>query len=160
MISLSSAFLLFVYCVTVLLSNKRPMFAVYGLMSFIVMLSIVAAFKANQADIIQEFGRDGLAYRWNAAMAFVSFLWFMLIQNTQRLTILIPVAIIFSLDLLCMFMSGINTKTIDPLISAVMVSCHLIYCFGCIHGSFARRFDANRSHAHHKKAVGGLKKWQ
>lgn len=148
-----------VYVVALLLSVRRPVFALTGLVAILAANCASAWMESNSVALIESYGFDGYSLRWNGAMATIDFLWFLSIQNTQRLAILLPVGGIMALDVLLLLASHIDLTQFDSVIVALTVALYLAYCGGCINGSRVPVVHPVRSgsHAGHHKNHGGGK---
>ena len=148
-----------VYVVALLLSVRRPVFALTGLVAILAANCVSAWMESNSSAMIEAYGFDGYSLRWNGAMATIDFLWFLSIQHTHRLSILLPVGGIMVLDVLLLLASHIDLTRFDSFIVALTVALHLIYCWGCINGSRVPVVHPVRSgsHAGHHKNHGGGK---
>lgn len=148
-----------VYVVALLLSVRRPVFAITGLVAILAANCVSAWMESNSVSMIEAYGFDGYSLRWNGAMATIDFLWFLSIQHTHRLAILLPVGGIMALDVLLLLASHIDLTQLDSVIVALTVALHLVYCWGCINGSRVPVVHPVRSgsHAGHHKNHGGGK---
>ena len=148
-----------VYVVALLLSVRRPVFALAGLVAIIAANCVSSWMTGNEQRLIELYGFDGYSLRWNGAMATIDFLWFLSIQHTHRLSILLPVGGIMALDVLLLLASHIDLTQFDSVIVALTVALHLVYCWGCINGSRVPVVHPVRSgsHAGHHKNHGGGK---
>ena len=148
-----------VYVVALLLSMRRPVFAITGLVAIIAANCASSWMSGNEQMLIESYGFDGYSLRWNGAMATIDFLWFLSIQHTHRLSILLPVGGIMALDVLLLLASHIDLTQFDSVIVALTVALHLVYCWGCINGSRVPVVHPVRSgsHAGHHKNHGGSK---
>lgn len=148
-----------VYVVALLLSIRRPVFAIAGLVAIIAANCASSWMAGNEQMFIESYGFDGYLLRWNGAMATIDFLWFLSIQHTHRLSILLPVGGIMALDVLLLLASHIDLTQFDSVIVALTVALHLVYCWGCINGSRVPVVHPVRSgsHAGHHKNHGGGK---
>lgn len=148
-----------VYAVALLLSVRRQVFALTGLVAIIAANFASAWMESNSSAMIESVGFDGYSLRWNGAMATIDFLWFLSIQHTHRLSILLTVGGIMALDVLLLLASHIDLTQFDSVIVALTVALHLVYCWGCINGSRVPVVHPVRSgsHAGHHKNHGGGK---
>lgn len=147
------------YIMAVILSGRRPLFAAVGLVAMIAVTSTNILLDRYAESLIESYGFDGYSLRWNGAMATIDFLWFLSIQHTHRLSILLPVGGIMALDVLLLLASHIDLTQFDSVIVALTVALHLAYCGGCINGSRVPVVHPVRtgSHAGHHKNHGGNK---
>ena len=145
-----------VYVVALLLSMRRPVFAITGLVAIIASNCASAWMESHSVALIESYGFDGYSLRWNGAMATIDFLWFLSIQHTHRLAILLPVGGIMALDVILLLVSHIYLTQFDSAIVALTVALHLAYCGGCINGSRVPVVHPVRpgSHAGHHKNNG------
>ena len=148
-----------VYVVALMLSVRRPVFAIAGLVAIIAANCASAWMESSSVAMIESYGFDGYSLRWNGAMATIDFLWFIAIQHTHRLAILLPGGGIMALDVLLLLASHIDLTQFDSVIVALTVALHLAYCGGCINGSRVPVVHPVRSgsHAGHHKNHGGSK---
>ena len=148
-----------VYVVALLLSMRRPVFAITGLVAILAANFASAWMESHSVALIESYGFDGYSLRWNGAMATIDFLWFLSIQHTHRLSILLPVGGIMALDVLLLLASHIDLTQFDSVIVALTVALHLVYCWGCINGSRVPVVHPVRSgsHASRYKNHGGCK---
>ena len=148
-----------VYVVALLLSMRRPVFAITGLVAILAANCVSSWMAGNEQMLIESYGFDGYSLRWNGAMATIDFLWFLSIQHTHRLSILLPVGGTMVLDVLLLLASHIDLTQFDSVIVALTVALHLAYCGGCINGSRVPVVHPVRSgsHAGHHKNHGGSK---
>ena len=144
------------YIIAVILSGRRPLFAAVGLVAMIAVTSASILLDRYAESLIESYGFDGYSLRWDGAMATIDFLWFLSIQHTHRLSILLPVGGIMALDVLLLLASHIDITQFDSAIVALTVALHLAYCWGCINGSRVPVVHPVRSgsHAGHHKNHG------
>jgi hypothetical protein len=133
------------YILALIFSTRKPLAPLFGLIA-IVLMNVVSVYMVdNKAALVDAYGFDGYAYRWQSCMACISLLWFICIQNSNRLMVIVPVALLLGLDVMSMMLSGVNTSNIDPYIAATNVLCHLTYMVGCVSGTSANYVAYHRT---------------
>lgn len=146
------------YVLALIFSRNKPLFPIFGLMAIIAMNSLSGYMQSEYHNLVDTYGFDGYAYRWESGMAFITFLWFCSIQKTERLIILIPVATLLGLDIMSMMLSTVNTSPIDPYLAIMNVFCHLTYIWGCVSGATSINTLDNSIHKGDAKGMRGYKK--
>ena len=149
--------LVFLYVLALIFSIKKPLAPLVGLIAMVLM-NVVSVYMVEHRDpLVSAYGFDGYAYRWQSCMACISLLWFICIQNSNRLMVVMPVALLLGFDVMSMMLSGTNTSYIDPYIAAANVLCHLTYMWGCVGGASANYVTHNRTNKSCDKSYRGHK---
>jgi FtsH-binding integral membrane protein len=145
------------YLYATIICRENKYLSLSGLIAVLATCVVSAWLEASQHAIEAAYGFEGYVYRWNSAMATISLLWFISIQKTNVLSILIPCATIFLIDAVLVVLSGFDHSGINNYIVLLTVACHLTYCIGCANGGNSYSASDNRNHQSFKKISRGHK---
>ena len=83
-----------VYVVALLLSVRRPVFAITGLVAILAADCASAWMESNSVAMIESYGFDGYSLRLNGEMATIVFLWFLSIVHMVSVSFLVSVFVV------------------------------------------------------------------